>query len=262
MMGAAAYQDAFAAALLADDPAASPCPMVERLRRQPGFAVYRNTVMKGCIDALQANYPTVERLVGEEWLRAAAGVFARRQLPSQPSLVLYGEEFPSFLAAFEPAREIPYLADVARVDRLWTEAHVAADAPELDAATLAALPPSAMSSFGLRLHPAARWTWSDDWPIHALWSHNRSREADFEAPMEWIGEGVLVTRPLGPVRVEAFARGGVALLDACRAGVSIEEAVQCALDAQTDVDLAGLVRLLLQAGAFSGLQPIARKEST
>ena len=28
------------------------------------FAVYRNTVLKGCIDALQANYPTVGQLVG------------------------------------------------------------------------------------------------------------------------------------------------------------------------------------------------------
>ena len=154
-MDLAAYQDAFAAALLADGAEASPSPVVERLRRQPGFAVYRNTVLKGCIDALQANFPTVERLVGEEWLRAAAGVFARGQLPSQPSLLLYGEAFPSFLAAFGPAQEIPYLADVARVDRLWTEAHVAADAPVFKAAELAALPPSAMSSSAFCLHPAA-----------------------------------------------------------------------------------------------------------
>jgi hypothetical protein len=261
-MDLAAYQDAFAAALLADEAEASPFPMVERLRRQPGFAVYRNTVMKGCIDALQANYPTVERLVGEEWLRAAAGVFARGQFPSQPSLLLYGEEFPAFLAAFEPARKIPYLAAVARVDRLWTEAHAAADAPLLDAATLAALAPADMSSCGLQLHPAARWTWSDDWPIHTLWSRNRPRDADPGAPMEWAGEGVLVTRPLGPVQVEAFARGGVSLLDACRAGASIEDAVQCALEAQPGVDLAALVQQLLLAGAFSGLQPIATKEST
>ena len=261
-MDLAAYQDAFAAALLADAAEAAPSPLVERLRRQPGFAVYRNTVMKGCIDALQANYPTLERLVGDEWLRAAAAVFARGQLPSQPSLLLYGEQFPAFLATFEPAREIPYLADVARVDRLWTEAHAAADAPLLDATALAALPPADMSAFGLRLHPAARWNWSDDWPIHTLWSRNRSHDADPGAPLDWIGEGVLVTRPLGPVHVEALARGGVALLDACRSGRSIEGAVQCALDAQAAIDLAALVQQLLQAGAFAGLQPIAIEEST
>jgi hypothetical protein len=54
----------------------------------------------------------------------------------------------------------------------------------------------------------------------------------------------------------------VALLDACRAGLSVEGAVQCALAAQPDVDLAVLIRQLLQAGALGGLQPIATKEST
>lgn len=261
-MDVAAYQDAFAAALLADGEEASPSPIVERLRRQPGFAVYRNTVMKGCIDALQANFPTVERLVGEEWLRAAASVFARGRLPMQPSLLLYGEAFPSFLATFEPAQEIPYLADVARVDRLWMESHVAADAPVLDAAVLAALPPSEMPSVGLRLHPAARWAWCGDWPIHTLWSRNRAHDADPGAPMAWVGEGVLVTRPCGAVQVEAFGRGGVALLDACRAGLSIAGAVQCALEAQPDADFADLVRQLLQAGALGELQPIVTKDST
>ena len=172
-MDVAAYQDAFAAALLADGAVASPSPMVERLRRQPGFAVYRNTVMKGCIDALQANFPTAERLVGRSGCARPLPCLRTGSCRPQPSLLVYGEEFPSFLAAFEPAREFPYLADVARVDRLWTEAHVAADAPVLDAATLAALPPSAMALFGLRPHPAARWMWSDDWPIHTLWSRNR-----------------------------------------------------------------------------------------
>ena len=98
-------------------------------------------------------------------------------------------------------------------------------------------------------------------PIHTLWLRNRSHDADLGAPMDWVGEGVLATRPLGPVQVEAFARGGVALLDACRAGLSIEGAVQCALEAQPNVELAGLMQQLLQAGAFSGLQPIAKEES-
>jgi hypothetical protein len=62
----------------------------------PAFAVYRNTVMKGCIDALQANYPAVARLVGEEWFRAAAAVYARANPPRVPMLAEYGEGFASF----------------------------------------------------------------------------------------------------------------------------------------------------------------------
>lgn len=261
-MDLAAYQDAFAAALLADAGEPSPDPVVERLRRQPGFAVYRNTVLKGCVDALQANYPTVARLVGDEWFRAAAAVYARARLPSQPSLLSYGDGFAAFLAAFEPARELPWLADVARVDRLWTEAHVAADAPTLPAADLAALAPSALAATGLWLHPAARWAWNEQWPVHALWSRHRFADGDHAAALEWRAEGVLVTRPYGPVQVAPLSRGGAALLAASAAGASIAHAAQAALEAQPDLDFTILIQQLLQAGALRGLRTLSPEETT
>jgi len=251
----AAYQDSFAAALLADDPLAA-SPELQRLVRQPGFAVYRNTVLKGCIDALQANYPTIVRLVGEEWFRAAASVHARQHLPSRASMLLYGERFPEFLAAFEPAAELPYLPSVARVDRWWSEAHVAADSPPLDSAALMSLTPTRMAAFGLQVHGAARWGWFDGRPIYTLWSRNRDVDAASNGPVDWRSEGVLLTRPTGPVLCAPLTRGGVALLDACVAGASIEDAVVAALEADRDTDVAALIRQLLQAGAFSRLRPI------
>lgn len=50
------FQNGFSAALLSP---AVDAPWLSALESQPGFAVYRNTVLKGCIDALQGNYPTV-----------------------------------------------------------------------------------------------------------------------------------------------------------------------------------------------------------
>ena len=71
----ARFQDAFAHALFTAD--AVPAGEIAALTAQPAFAVYRNTVMKGCIDALQANYPAVLRLVGEEWARGCRRLCAR-----------------------------------------------------------------------------------------------------------------------------------------------------------------------------------------
>ncbi len=100
----ARFQDDFAHALLATDDAVS--PVLAAVIAQPAFAIYRNTVMKGCIDALQANYPAVTRLVGEEWLRAAAVVYVRDALPALPMLLDYGADFADFLTQFEPAAEL------------------------------------------------------------------------------------------------------------------------------------------------------------
>ena len=101
----AGFQEQFACALF--EPEAGSSGAVAALRCQPGFAVYRNTAMKGCVDALQANYASVSRLVGEEWFRAAAAVYVREQPPAQPTLLFYGATFAQFLARFEPARKLP-----------------------------------------------------------------------------------------------------------------------------------------------------------
>jgi hypothetical protein len=246
------FQDAFAAALL--DPDASPADPMAALARQPGFAVYRNTVMKGCIDALQANYPAVTRLVGEEWFRAAAAVFVRAQPPRLPMLAGYGADFATFLESFEPARELPYLPAVAKLDRAWTEAHQAADARALDAVTLAASPPEQLAGMHLAPHPAARWQWFD-LPAYSIWSRNRgSEETELsdDADIEWQAEGVLVCRDrAGIVRWQPLTRGGCVFLDACAAGHPLQEATAFALDADPALDFAALISQLLAAGALA-----------
>jgi hypothetical protein len=256
----AEYQDAFARTLLAEDPGSAP-PELARLVAQPGFAVYRNTVLKGCIDALHANFPAVARLVGDEWFRAAAAVYARRDLPTTPALLTYGQTFADFLARFEPAADLPYLAAVARVDRLWSEAHVAADNTALDPAELAQLAPEDMARVTLRPHATARWTWCDEHPIYTLWSRNRDPGANFDAEFEWRGEGLLLTRPHGAVTHQWLSRAGAAFLSACAEGLSIERAVAAALEDDATTDLAALINQFLQAGAYAALRTLPMEDA-
>lgn len=256
----ATFQDGFAHLLLQPGHAAGSDTLLDALVAQPGFAVYRNTVMKGCVDALQANYPAVARLVGEPWLRAAAAVFARASLPTHPTLLDYGEGFADFLHCFPPAAELPYLADVARLDRYWSEAHVAADAPVLDPAALAALDPQGMAGVGLRPHPAARWCWFAQAPVYSIWSRSRNCEGPI-GELAWRGEGALLTRPFGEVMHVEMSRAGAAFLDACDAGHSIHGAVGEALAIDDRADLSALICQLLHAGAFTALAPMNRKET-
>lgn len=258
-MRLADYQRAFAQALSAED-SRSAAPELTRLVTQPGFAVYRNTVLKGCIDALQANFPAVSRQVGDEWFRAAAAVYARRELPTAPTLLTYGQTFAAFLARFEPAAELPYLAAVAGVDRLWSEVHIAADDTILEPAALAQLVPDDMGRVTLRPHAAARWAWCDEHPVYTLWSRNRDAAADFSAEIDWRGEGVLLTRQQATVTYRELSHAGIAFLTACADGLSVERAVSAALAADAAADLAALVNQFLQAGVFAEMQAIPFKD--
>lgn len=281
------YQRAFAARLFAEGSvevadasrpggagaSAAPCeargaidaglPDIARLAATPGFAIYRNTVIKGCVDALEGNFPSVSRIVGREWMRAAATVHARADLPREPSLLHYGEGFPGFLASFPPAADMPYLAPVAALDRLWIEAHAAADAPALALDDLAALAHDAPGT-SLRPHPAARWSWCANAPAWTIWSRNRfpppatdavaDAVAD-DAPIDWRPEGALLTRPGAVVLQRPIDAAAVAFLDACAEGASLIDASLRALESDPGVDLPALLESLVDAGAFLRIDP-------
>ena len=240
----AAFQDRFADALLNNDAAPG------TLTAQPGFAVYRNTVMKGWVDALEANYPAVLRLVGEPFFRTAAAAYARLQPVEDPRLWCYGKGYADFLAAHEPAQALTYLPGVARLDRCWTEAHGAAQADVLESAALAGLTPAQLAEARLTPHPAARWAWFQDQPVYTIWRRNRE-PGNREEPLQWQGEGALLLRPAGAVTWHPLDAAGCAFLDACAAGKPLAMAAAAALAAAPDADIAALLARLLEAGAFS-----------
>jgi hypothetical protein len=241
------FQDNFVRALLQADDAVT--PEVTAVVAQPAFAVYRNTTIKGCIDALQANYPTVAKLVGEEWFRGAVTVYVRRALPADPTLLRYGAEFANFLSGFEPAAGLPFLAGVACLDRLWTEAHTARDEEILDPSTIADLAPETLARTVLIPHAAARWMWFADTPVYTIWSRNRIDDAS-DADIDWKGEGALLIRPRDVVKWMVLDAGSCAFLDICAAGGTLAIAAKAALEAHSDTDLSQLISTLLGAGAF------------
>lgn len=225
---------------------------------QPAFAVYRNTVMKGWLDALEANFPAVVRLVGREWFRAAAAVHVAAEPPRHALMLELGRALPDFLGAFEPAAGLPYLAGVARLDLLWLEAHAAADARPLRTAELARHPHERWGSCVLMPHPAARWAWFEDAPIYGIWSRNRVPEGAPDPHLAWQPEGALLTRPQDAVEWQPLDRAGHAFVEACAAGHSIAAAGDAAWSHDPRLDLAALLDRLLRAGVFTRIEPGAR----
>jgi Putative DNA-binding domain len=243
------FQRDFVAALLGHATSATG----RSLATQPGFAVYRNTVLRGCIDALAANHPTVLTLVGAEWFEEAAGRFARADLPRDGSLAAYGEGFAEFLEAFAPAAGLDYLGGVARLDRAWTEAHLAADAPVLAASSLVAVPPTRLIGAILVPHPATRWVASSTFPIYTIWRRHREH-APLDDELGWHGEGGLLTRPGGAVVWRALDASAATFLDACAQGRPFGVAAGHAFAEGRAAGIDTWLPALVAAGAFTRLE--------
>lgn len=162
----------FAAALL--DPE-RPCPdgllSVNGADPASRFAVYRNNVQSSLINALADSCPVVMQLVGEAFFRAMAAIFVQGQPPKSPLMSRYGEDFADFIAAFEPACSVPYLADIARLEHLRTRAYHAADAepvrPEQITAALNA--PQVLSELRFELHPSLHLL-DSAYAVVAIWA--------------------------------------------------------------------------------------------
>lgn len=215
------------------------------------LAVYRNTVLAGAGEALAANFPVVRAMLGDTMFDAAAVDFAEARPPASPVLALYGEAFPDWIEEQPWAREVPYLSDVARVERLHFQALFAADAEPLSPAELGRLGPRDWTRVRLLPHPATRYAVSR-WPAASLWLAHQHADSD-PAGVEWRREALLVTRPFDRVGVETIAPSTHRLLIALASGATIAAAVDATLAAFPGADIAACFTLLLNRGAFAAI---------
>ena len=123
-----------------DDPDLPP-PGAIGARQARRFDIHRNNVARGIVETLRASFPVVERLVGEAFFAALARAYHAAAPPSSPLLFRYGAGFAAFIDGFPPARPVPYLGDVARLEWLRLQAYHAADAAPAGLDALSGLRP-------------------------------------------------------------------------------------------------------------------------
>jgi hypothetical protein len=205
--------------------------------------VYRNTVLHGAVEALRANYPVVEQIVGFEMFEAVAVDYASECPPRIPVLALYGTRFPDWLEEQTWVGELPYLSDVARVERLHIESLMAVDAEPLRSIDFP------LQDCVLRLHPALRFTWLKT-PAMSIWLGHQ-RPMGSELKVDWKAEGALFARP-EPFLLHSPRIGPAAhrLLFGIGVGEAVGTAASAASKLYPDEDSEALLSSLLNLGAF------------
>jgi len=234
MSDLAEFQRNFAKAVLADgpfDPVSELC----------GFAVYRNTSARGAVEALRAAYPTVDMLVGDEMFTQVALDYRVENPPADPVLSDYGSGFANFLARQPWTCELPYLADVAKLDRLWLSAFLAPDLA----------PPPGLTSDHRRigLHPATRFVWLAT-PAMTIWQAHRDPWEPVELSPEWREEGALFTRRGQLVHAEQIGPEMHRMLLSCASATSVDECVATVSEALPKADAIDLLDRCFMSGAL------------
>lgn len=216
--------------------------------------VYRNNVVTACADAVVKGFSTVERLVGGEFMRATAVAFVKAHPPQSPVLALYGDGFPDFLKTFPPAQQLPYLADIARLDRAWSESFFALNAKPLQPQDIADLNEADLAKLSPGLHPSARMVISR-WNTHHIWKANKL-DVEIKTGLKLEEVPTAAVTWFGPEGVadRALNESEHALLQAIQTGASLGTAIARgeAVDAQND--LPAFFSEMLARGIFGGIK--------
>ena len=207
----------------------------------PRMTIYRNNVYVALTKALEAIYPVILRLVGEEFFKFTA----RRYIDAHPSrsgdLNRFGADFAEYLGTFEHAASLPYLPDVARLEWCCHQVYSAADDAPLDLHKLAAVPPETYGRLRFRLNHASRLL-SSAWPIATIWRVNQDDyTGDQSVDLASGGCSLLIQRHEQRMVLVMLSEVEWQFLTALNERKSLVAAYECAMRADPATDLGALL---------------------
>ena len=203
--------------------------VIEHIAADDGFTaadhllIYRRAIIGTLVRTLGAIHPVCKRLVGDEFFDAMGRVYARQTPSESPDLGDYGESFSTFIAGFEPAAELPYLADVARLEWCWHRAFHAPDEKGLDISALGNVAETDTDRIVFRL-PVSAHLLTSDYPVQHIWQVNQDDwSGDSAVDLKEGGARLIVWRQGHDMRIDEPDVAELRLLNAIAAGKTLGE---------------------------------------
>jgi hypothetical protein len=216
---------------------------------RPGFHVYVGNVRGNWEKALASAYPVVRQLVGESFFKRLARAYAGAHPSRSGDLNGFGAQLAQYVARFAQTQDLPYLADVARMEWLAHQAHFAADAPRFEPARLAGVTPDQYGTLPLRLAPGSGLLVSA-WPLARIWEiHQEGYAGELSVDFASAPGRILVYRPAWKATVEPLSTGDYRFLAAARGGANLGAALETAAVADACFDSAGALARWVRKGA-------------
>lgn len=204
--------------------------------------------------SLQAAFPVIATLIGHENFAPLARELWHRHPPGHGDLARWGDTLPAFLQHHPQLVDLPWLADVARVE--WA-LHQAAGAPDedTDLAGFARLTSEDPQGLTLALAPGTA-VFTSPWPVASLVTAHRDDHPDLAEVAErlqaGVGEAAVVWRQGLRPCVAGCSPAVAALLGALLQGQPLPDALNAAAD-DNAFDLSTWLAEAVQRGLVIGV---------
>jgi hypothetical protein len=127
----------------------------ERLSAEARVDVYSDMYFYRLLEVLKEDYPATLAVLGEANFHNLITAYLIEHRPSEPSVRWAGKFLPDFLRGHQLGAEVPFVADLAKLERALTDIFCAADASLLEASAMNVLQPKEWGAVKMRRIPAS-----------------------------------------------------------------------------------------------------------
>ncbi|QLQ31759.1 MAG: putative DNA-binding domain-containing protein [Candidatus Thiothrix singaporensis] len=208
--------------------------------------IYRNSVHGVLLQHLGALYEVTRQLVGEAFFERLSDEFVDHAPPTRPFLVEYGDAFPAFMQRHAALEEMPWLADVARLEWARHQAWHAVNQPAGDFTQIMMLSEGQQASLCFQMPGSAQLVQSP-YAVHQVWLAHQPEDFPGKLPLERIQipqpAYVLVWRAGRQLRQVEVDEAGWDFLSALQQGATLP-----VLTERFQEQLPGLLTTAMQRG--------------
>lgn len=193
--------------------------------------IYRNNIFSSLTRALLDTYPIIVELTGEDFSRQLMWDFILENPPQEACLSRYGGELAPFIESFSTAKNLPYLADIARLEWAMNESYYAPDDRSLVFSDLQNVPMAALADITLPLRSSSCLLKSN-WPLSAIHDFCLKEDRD-ESETLYIDQDdcrVMIYRPGLTVKIILLEDSEYLFLLSLKTGNPLGEALEITLD--------------------------------
>ena len=222
----------------------------ERLSAEARVDIYANMYFYRILDALKEDFPATLAVLGDDNFHNVVTGYLIEHPPTDPSITHSGSHLADYLRDHPMREDVPYIADLAKLERATVEVFLGPDADTLDADALRAVAVEDWPAMNLKLHPSAQilaldWRVSD--LLRAVEEHRPWNPAKQHAVkvLVWRANARVFHRDLDPTEANA--------LEAAAHSATFAEICEVVAAKAGDQDSVGTMNQMLSRWLSDGL---------
>lgn len=215
------------------------------------FWIYQNNVQQALINYLCEVYVACHELVGSDFFRAMFGRYIAEQYPASGNIHYYGATLADFIEQFEPAKSVPYLADVARLEWAEHQAYYAADSEAVTQHSMAQYDQAEQLTLPVKLNESISLIESE-FPVDEIWKQAQpDYKGEVGVSLDDGGVTLLIFKQQYQVNILKLDAANWQFLNAIQQNGNLLDAMQGSLNVLEQQQIAACIAFVLEHGLLS-----------